>query len=570
MLHITDLTYSYPDTDTPALRSINLSLEQGEMLLVTGGTGSGKSTLCYALAGFAPHFFRGEMAGDVTLRGRSMRESTLGEWVQHVGLVLQNPFNQITGARMTVFGEVAFGLENLGVPREQMAARVAAVLEQLDISHLAERSPYALSGGQMQRVALASILVLEPALLVLDEPTAQLDPEGTGEVFAALRRLADKGAAVVLATHQLTEAAPLATRALVLQGGELVLEGPTRALLSDPRLPGWRVEPPIYTTLAARAGARPPASLAHLPTTLDEALLTFSGAPGPAQPADPPPLALPDVPPFEPTPVEAESIHFHYPSGVHALRGVSLQLEPGRVTALIGANGAGKSTLSRSLNGLLRPQAGTVRVGDWSIAQHPTSQLARRVGYLFQNPDDQLFKATVEEEIAFGPLNLQFTEEARQEAVELAIALTGLDSVRHSHPYDLHAVQRRWVAIASVLALRAPVLILDEPTMGQDLVGKVRLAALLSALREAGSTLLLVSHDMQFVAEMADAVIVMAEGQVLAQGGPGEVFAQEASLARAAVAAPPVARLARALALPAEVVRTESFVAAWRQRHEGS
>ncbi|MDQ4078225.1 MAG: energy-coupling factor ABC transporter ATP-binding protein, partial [Chloroflexota bacterium] len=243
LLQTTNLTYHYPDTDSPALRDVSLSLPHGEILLLAGGTGSGKSTLCYALAGFVPHFYGGAIQGDVTLGGRSMRESALGEWVQHVGLVLQNPFNQISGARMTVFEEVAFGLENLGVPRAEMGERVSAVLEELEIAHLANRSPYALSGGQMQRVAIASILVLQPALLVLDEPTAQLDPEGTQEVFAVVRTLAEQGASVVLATHKLAEAADLGTRALILERGTVALEGGTRTVLTDPRLPDWHVEP---------------------------------------------------------------------------------------------------------------------------------------------------------------------------------------------------------------------------------------------------------------------------------------------------------------------------------------
>ncbi len=270
MLHVSDLTYFYPDTDVPALRDVALSLEQGEILLLAGGTGSGKSTLCYALAGFVPHFFNGELAGDVRLAGRSMRETPLGEWVQQVGLVLQNPFNQISGARITVFEEVAFGLENLGVPRAEIGPRVQRILEQLNIAPLAERSPYALSGGQMQRVAIASILVLRPRLLVLDEPTAQLDPEGTQEVFEVIRTLADEGASVVLATHKLSEAARLATRALVLHEGQVALQGDARAVLADPRLPTWQVEPPLYATLAARLGLPQP-----WPVTLEEAVEVF-------------------------------------------------------------------------------------------------------------------------------------------------------------------------------------------------------------------------------------------------------------------------------------------------------
>ncbi|HEX8684480.1 MAG TPA: energy-coupling factor ABC transporter ATP-binding protein, partial [Ardenticatenaceae bacterium] len=274
------------------------------------------------------------------------------------------------------------------------------------------------------------------------------------------------------------------------------------------------------------------------------------------------PAPLPSIPPVPPVPVTVESLRYTYPNGVEALRGVSLRLEPGRIAALIGSNGAGKSTLSRSLNGLLRPAAGTVLAGDWNTAEHPTSELARRVGYLFQNPDEQLFKSTVEAEVAFGPRNLGFTEEEVEEAVAFALSLTGLTELADEHPYDLHPTQRRWVALASVLAMRSPVLILDEPTTGLDLAGKEQMAALLLALKEAGYTLLLVSHDMQFVAEYTDTVYVMAEGQVIAQGTPASVFADDEALHRADVTVAPVARLARALNFGTDVVAAGQFVAA--------
>jgi energy-coupling factor transporter ATP-binding protein EcfA2 len=333
MLQLSHLTYIYPDTDTPVLHDITFSLEAGDILLLAGGTASGKSTLCYALAGFVPHFFKGEMAGEVRLAGRSTQECALGEWVQQVGLVLQNPFNQISGARMTVFEEVAFGLENLGVPRAEIGPRVEAVLETLEIAHLADRSPYALSGGQMQRVAIASILVLRPRLLVLDEPTAQLDPEGTEEVFTVVRALAEQGATVVLATQQLAEAASFVTHALVLDRGRVALLGVAREVLSDPRLPEWRVEPPVYASLAARLNVSPP-----LPVTYEQALPVFRQLDSSswANTSHQPPRErkqMPPVPPATPTPVEVHDLVFTYPSGVTALRGVSLRLEPGQVTA---------------------------------------------------------------------------------------------------------------------------------------------------------------------------------------------------------------------------------------------
>lgn len=565
VLDVDRLSYAYPDTDLPALRDLSFSIAPGELMLLLGANGAGKSTLCYALAGFVPHFFNGEIEGEITLDGHSMRSAQLRDWVRRVGLVLQNPFNQITGARATVFEEVAFGLENLGVPREEIGRRVQQVLERLKIAPLAERSPFALSGGQMQRVAIASIVVLEPRLLVLDEPTAQLDPAGTEEVIEVLSGLAEGGVIVVVATQKVGELLPLATRALVLQEGRIVADGAAADVVRAPDLPAWGVEPPVIASLA-RAVALPP----PVPLTVAEALPTLTPPLPPLRAGEAvwplaPPLTsgpLPSFPAVPPTPVVISDVEFAYPSGVAALQGVSLTLPPARISALIGANGAGKSTLSRTINGLLRPRSGTIAVGDWQVADRKTSELAARVGYLFQNPADQLFKSTVADEVAFGPRSLGF-EAARVTAlVERALQATGLGGAAEAHPYDLHPVQRRWVALASVLALGAPVLVLDEPTSGLDFFDKQRMAALLDRLREAGHTLLVISHDMQFVAEVADRLLVMDEGRLLAGGAPSALFARHDLLAAADVEAPPIARLSEALAFPALHVRARALLAA--------
>ncbi len=572
MLQVTSLTYQYPDTGHPALKEISFGLEKGQVLLVAGGTGAGKSTLCYALAGFVPHFFNGDIEGDVTLEGRSMRQTGLGQWVKDVGLVLQNPFNQISGARMTVFEEVAFGLENLGVPREEMGDRVRAVLAQLEIEHLADRSPYALSGGQQQRVAIASVLAMRPELLVLDEPTAQLDPEGTAEVFEVVRGLAERGTTVVLATHQLAEVVPFVTHTVILHQGEIVRIGTANEILRDTSLAQIGVEPPLYVTVGAATGQTPP------PLTADEFAPTpqNSNAFVPSYyPFQIPPIA---VQPVAPMPVTVEGISFAYPSGVQALQDVSVTFTPGEITAIIGANGAGKSTLARTLNGLLRPGSGMIRVGDWDIGNHKTHEVARRVGYLFQNPDDQLFKSTVREEVAFAPKNFAKSKEWRAEsgettveaAVARALELTGLTEFAESHPYDLHPIQRRWVALASVLAGGAPVLILDEPTSGFDLNDKTRLAGLCLGLRTAGYTLLVVSHDMQLVAELADKVIVMDGGYVVGQGTPGAIFGDDALMSQVDGILPPIAQLAQKVGLPAQVVRARDFVAEIQRKGNSS
>lgn len=286
MIRLHNVRYTYPGASRPALDGVSLELGAGELCAVLGPNGAGKSTLCYAIAGFVPHHFQGQFEGEVMVAGRRTTDHPLGELVQHCGLVFDNPLNQITGARFTVREELAFGLENLGVPRAEMIRRIEQVMALLEIAHLAERSPFELSGGQQQRVAIASILVMQPRVLVLDEPTSQLDPLGTREVLAALGALRTSGVTIVLAEHKPELVASLADRVVVLAEGRIRLAGHPRAVLSDPLLPALGVAIPRYTDAARQGRARglwPPEQ--PLPVTLEEAVRGFaarrrSAAPG--------------------------------------------------------------------------------------------------------------------------------------------------------------------------------------------------------------------------------------------------------------------------------------------------
>ncbi len=273
---IQDLTYQYPVTDQPALKNIHLKIEQGEFLAVIGPNAAGKSTLSYALSGFIPHFFRGDLSGNVEVDGQRTRDSTLSEWVLKVGLAFQNPFNQISGSKFTVFEEIAFGLENLGVPRDEMEQRVQKAMEMTGIQDLGHRSPFALSGGQQQRVALTSILVMEPDVLVLDEPTSQLDPIGTRQVFQVIKRLSDRGMTVILTEHKIEWIAEYADRVIALHEGEIIQEGSPHEVLTDLSLLKQGFGLSQYTIAADQARKRDlwPDD-APLPITLEQAAAGF-------------------------------------------------------------------------------------------------------------------------------------------------------------------------------------------------------------------------------------------------------------------------------------------------------
>jgi len=277
-VNIHNLTYQYPLTKTPVLQNINLQINQGEFVAVVGPNGAGKSTLCYALAGFVPHFFKGEISGTIEVAGIESSKSTLDEWVLNVGLAFQNPFNQISGAKYTVFEEIAFGLENIGLPREQMKGRVEEAMKLTGITELADRSPYSLSGGQQQRVALTSILVMQPKLLVLDEPTSQMDPIGTREVFSTIRKMAEDGMTVVLGEHKVEWIANFADRVIALKDGQILLEGKPNEVLTSDLLAQNGFGISRYTSTAREAKKQGLWKKDSLPVTLDEAVEGFRNA----------------------------------------------------------------------------------------------------------------------------------------------------------------------------------------------------------------------------------------------------------------------------------------------------
>lgn len=282
LVNLQNVTYKYPLTKTPVLQNVSLQVNEGEFVAVMGPNGAGKSTLCYALAGFVPHFFKGEISGEIEVDGKKSSESTLDEWVLNVGLAFQNPFNQISGAKYTVFEEIAFGLENIGVPRSEMKDRVEEAMALTGISDLADRSPYSLSGGQQQRVALTSILVMRPKLLVLDEPTSQMDPIGTREVFSVVRKMAEDGMTVVMVEHKVEWIAHFADRVIALKEGQILLEGKPNEVLTSDVLSENGFNISRYTSVAREAKKQGSWKQDKLPVTLFEAADGFS-AKGKAQ-----------------------------------------------------------------------------------------------------------------------------------------------------------------------------------------------------------------------------------------------------------------------------------------------
>ncbi len=550
----------------PALDGIDLAVDPGMRIGVAGRTGAGKSTVALVAAGFIPRVVRAQLSGRAALGALALGSATGSELIGRVGIVFSTPANQLSASKLTVREELAFGLENLGVPRAEMDGRIDGVLARLGIGHLADREPFALSGGEQQRVAIASIVTMGTGFLVLDEPTAQLDPAGTAAVATLLAELARDGSAILCTEHDPAILGGL-NRCVVLEAGHVVSVGEPGRALGSARLEPIGLTAPTLVRLAEAAGLDP--SLAFDEPAIAAALAGRRGA----WPAPPDASAASEVvPAWAPSGAAAarvavDGLVHRYPAGVEALRGVSLTFEPGETVAIVGQNGSGKTTLAKHLNGLLRPTGGRVTIDGADIADEPVHRLAARIGFVFQNPDDQLFDRSVEREVAFGPHNLGRGSDETKRAVDAALDAVGLTGARLTNPYDLDLSLRKLVALASVLAMEPAVLVLDEPTTGQDDPGVRRIGEIVDAVARTGRTVVAITHDMEFAASHFGRIVVMRDGQVIADGPPSAVFAPDrtALLASAGIAPPPAARIGGTLGLGATLT-AEAVLAALARR----
>ncbi|MDZ4721032.1 MAG: ABC transporter ATP-binding protein [Roseiflexaceae bacterium] len=546
-------SFSYAGTTTPALRDITLTVLQGQICAVIGRAGAGKSTLCALVAGFIPHFFQGAISGSATVDSQNVFVRPISELVRHVALVGGNASGQLSGACDTVFEEVGFALQNLGVPRAEMIERIEWSLNALQITHLRDRSPYALSGGQQQRLVIAAALALRPPVLALDEPTAQLDPLAIEELSDLLRELAKNGTTMLIAEHRLEWVAALADSVSVIDAGQIVAEGPPREILTDPRLETLRIGRPRSVTMAQRAkdAGRWPADLA-LPITLEQLVDGIRGHSGSSTEAIHSPAARPLQTSNASNPIlQIENIAYTYPSGVQALRGASLVVGRGERVALLGRNGAGKSTLVRHLNGLLRPSSGRVLVAGQDTSTTSVGRCARTVGIVFQDIRNQLFASTVRDELRFGPRNLGKSKSEIDTLVDRALAALDLTDAADSHPYDLAPARRRLVAIAAVLAMDTDVLVLDEPTAGLDNASIALLAQLVYDLSSRGKSAIVVSHDLDFCFETLDRIVLVRDGELTLDSPANMLDEAELAILHETIGLPFGLRAAQALALDA-------------------
>ena len=488
--------FSHRGTGRRQLQDVTCEIPAGSRVAVMGATGAGKSTLAMALNGLVPHHHPGDLYAQLRVAGIATHEASLPQLVRVTGLVSQDPQAQVM--ERLVLDDAAAGPANLGLPRDEVISRARRALAAVGLADLACRETTTLSGGQLQRLAIAGILAMEPQLLVLDEPVSALDPEGAAAVRGIIRTLSDAGHTIVLIEHDPDAVAAWADLLLVLAGGRVSYLGPPAPFLRD-------------AGRMAAAGLRP---------------VTDPRPPSPQAPRSTPPQTSTRTPALE-----TIALTHRYPSGSLALDGVDLTIYRGEFIALLGGNGAGKSTLARHFTGLLSPTSGTVRVGGSDAGGRDTGDLAGEVGFVFQNPDHQIFANTVFDEAAFGLRNTNVSQEQVAERVGQVLSQVGLGDAAGTHPLRLSRAERQRLAVASVLVRDPGILILDEPTTGQDWRDTQALMELVSSLHRDGATIVLITHDLQLAAQYATRAVVLDEGRLALDIPMTRLFDDEARLA---------------------------------------
>src|ERR671913_80430 len=545
---IEGLGYRYRGQQKPALAGVDLEVAEGEFVVVMGPSGAGKSTLCVALNGLIPHFFRGRMEGEVRVGGRSTREGKVGEFAQEVGLVFQDFEAQLFSTNVAL--EVAFGPENFAVERDEMVRRVETVLRQVRLEGFENRTPATLSGGQKQRLAIASVLAIEPRILCLDEPTTDLDPIGKLGIFEIAEDLKDRDDVTLIVVEHETEETLDADRIIVLRDGKIVADRPAREVLRDVELLEESSVMPLQVT---RFFHEKGLWQGQLPLTPEEGVAEFKRRGWRGGPRGHKELGEGDGERGgglrEPG-VEGEGLTYRYPNGVVALEGVDLTVRRREFLAVLGQNGSGKTTLVKHFNGLLKPTEGSVRVGGEETVEQGLRRLGQTVGYVFQNPDHQIFSDTVFDEVAFGPKIRGMEEDEVKERVLEGLAAVGMEERGNEDPFGLTKGERQRVAVASVLAVRPEVIILDEPTTGLDYAEQRSMMDLVNSLNEAGSTIIVVTHTMWVVAEYAHRAVVVRDGKVTLSGTVRNVFAEEDELRDAALRPPHIVSFGNTLGYP--------------------
>lgn len=492
-LIIQDLSFRYRSRTEPAIKNISLQITPGQVVLIAGASGCGKTTLARCINGLIPRSYKGELSGNILIQGQETKDLSLARISQMVGTVLQDPERQILGS--IVMNEVAFGLENLALTREEIIARVEQSLARLKITHLRDRQTFYLSGGEKQKVALAGVLAMQPSMLLLDEPLASLDPASAQEALQLIRELADEGMTVLMVEHRVEDVLRIRPeRVLFMKEGEIHYDGLAEHLTERVDYHEVKLPAQMIIQLASKDPA-PPAfqALAGAGAAVSGPLVSF------------------------------KDVAFHYPEGPEVLHDINLDIHRGDIIAVLGPNGAGKTTLVKHAIGLLKPTQGEVLVDGRNTRSASVAEIASMLGYVFQSPSHMLFAPTVSEELSFGPTNLKHDSETIRKEVQDAIEIVNLGGYEKTPPLSMSFGQQKRVSIAAILAMRSRILVMDEPTAGQDYKNYMDFVSSILQLPNF-EAILFITHDIDMAVIFANRVLLVNQGTIAADGSPQEVL----------------------------------------------
>ncbi|MBK9603002.1 MAG: ABC transporter ATP-binding protein [Anaerolineales bacterium] len=562
LVRFEQVTYKHYGKTAPALMDMNLTIQRGSFTLLVGPSGSGKSTLCMLLNGIIPQILGGKLTGTITVDGHDIAKTPVQELAQSAGMLFQDP--EWMFATLKVEDEIAFGPENLRRDPKQIIESVEKTLDFVGLQRLRKNLVWALSGGQTQKLGLASVVAMEPPLIILDEPTANLDPATTHSVHQLILKLRDEGKAVLLVTKDLDEFMAEADDMILLAEGRVVAQGAPRDVVAQHgdkmlELGVWLPEPTeIGLRLKADGKFNKP-----VPITVEEAVDVFADVKFNESKPDEKLVADPEIL------IHAENVEFTYSNNFKALRGVSFDIKQGEIVAIVGQNGAGKSTLSKLLVGLLKPTAGEMTMFGRSAKRWKVQDLANQIALVFQNPEHQFLCDTVREELAYSLLAQGIDDaDVVNKRVEEMLARLDITDTADSHPFSLSAGAKRRLGVATMLiGGSAKLLIVDEPTYGQDRRLTERLIQLINNLRSEGITVLMITHDMRLVDAHIDRAIVMANGEKIFDGSPNMLFQSPELVERASLRTTSLRRLvdglrARGVSVPEGLNTVDDFIGA--------
>ncbi|MBQ6089158.1 MAG: ATP-binding cassette domain-containing protein [Firmicutes bacterium] len=564
-----NVTYSYPATEKPAIHDINLDIKEGEVVLISGPSGSGKTTLCSTLNRIVPEAYEGEMSGKIFIKGKDISKKHIGEMAFISGMLFQDPSGQLTNP--TVEDEIAFGPENKGLPVKEVERLINEYSHYVGMQDYLERPPQALSGGQQQSVAYAAVLAMEPEIYVLDEPTSNLDPLGSDLVFELMKKLAnDKHKTVIIVEHKLEKIIDLVDRIVIMDKGTIAYDGtPLEVLTHYRELRDIGVIVPQINRITSWLNDNKKLALPQ-PINIDDAAKALKSILPQGSASLSAGSARDSFKQFRHFDTDAiisvKDLHFSYVPETEVLHGIDLDIRKGEFLSIVGRNGSGKTTIVKHFNGLHRPTSGKVYVKGQDTYGVPVAELSKSVGYCFQNPDHQIFSSVVYDELAYGPKNLGWDEKRIDKTIKDVTGMIGIKRLLDDNPYNLSLGQRQQIAVAAILCMEPDVLIVDEPTTGQDPVQSRAMMDMMKRLNEEmGKTIVVITHDMSIAAEYSDRIVAMHAGRIIADGTPREVFAQSDILKSSNLEAPQITRLLQELGFSDTVINVEEAQAVFER-----